>query len=59
MTMNKPIRFLRHWRGRNKGDLNDQLLPGVRDQLVRRGIAEWFEPAVVQVPKRRVKEQQA
>jgi hypothetical protein len=38
------IRFLRRWRGREPGDTNADLLPGVMEQLVRRGVAEIIQP---------------
>jgi len=38
------IRFLRRWRGREPGDTNTDLLSGVMEQLVRRGIAEPIQP---------------
>lgn len=56
--MNRPIRFLRLHRGHKPGEVNDVLLPGVRELWVRRGIAEWVDEAakapVVQQPKRKV-----
>lgn len=38
------IKFNRHWRGRNVGDINTQLAPAVMEVLVRRKIAEYVPP---------------
>ena len=43
--LDAPIRFLLRWRGREPGSVDRQLDYGVRDALVRRGIAEWADPA--------------
>jgi hypothetical protein len=37
------IRFLSFWRGREAGQVDRQLDPGVMDALVHRGAAEWYE----------------
>jgi hypothetical protein len=37
---NMTIRFVRHWRGRNPGDIDTSLDLGVAVELLRRGIAE-------------------
>ena len=39
----KKIRFLRPWQGRNRGDLNSNLTPGVMQTLVDHGTAEWVK----------------
>lgn len=46
MFANPPrlvIRFKLPWRGRQPGQLNDQLEPGVMQALVQTGRAEWAE----------------
>ena len=39
----KTIRFLKHWQGRKRGDLNSNLTPGVMQTLVDHGTAEWVK----------------
>jgi hypothetical protein len=37
----RPIKFNRHWRGRQPGQVDLALVYGVAEQLVQRRIADW------------------
>ncbi len=45
--MVRAIRFRAPWRHFAVGDSDSKLSPGVRDALVRKGLAVWIEPAPV------------